>query len=171
MHTNQSPNDLAQEILHQLLAGEIRRLDQVKADLVERNNAFLPQDKWQVGFLVKGVFFKPSNTGNNWSQSTRVLEDPLVDEGNTLYADNKELSDDRQSIKQVLVQTLWDCETEQDIRDALPDCLNDLLPPMVSRLPRTRPMAFTIQDNPRAMKYFNKVLPRIEYYCAMRLIF
>jgi len=78
---------------------------------------------------------------------------------------------EKQLIKQSLSHLLIPCRSEQDIRDALPDCLSALMPRSIQALPRTNEEAWTIRNDERALRQYRKALPRIEFYSAARLIY
>jgi hypothetical protein len=56
------------------------------------------------------------------------------------------------------------------MRDALPNALKEFIPG-AQRLERTRPEAFTLQDNPRAYSQYMKLREKIEFYIATRLLY
>ena len=166
-----SPNEVVEHIVGTLFNAEYNRLDRQTAELLSRNNALLKRDDQLCGFLVNGVFFKPKNSGRDYEGKTRVLELELLEEGNQLLKDTQEVARYRQAIKQGLVHLIWNCQNFQDLRDALPDFLKDSLTREIAALPRTREPAWSIKDNPRAMKQYLKILPKLEFYSATRLLF
>lgn len=123
----------------------------------------------------------PGNTflydGKQYRLSTLV---GLVKENPTLHpsvlpamseyvTDEKIVDDEKSFVRQAIVRVLEPCETLQDIRDALPDCLVACIDGLM-QLPRTRPEAFTIANDARATRQFMKMLPDIQSYAATRLI-
>ena len=64
------------------------------------------------------------------------------------------------------------CTTRQDIRDVLPECLVAQDKDMgLQTFERTRPPAYTLDNDKRAMKQYEKILPIIEYYSGTHLLF
>lgn len=121
------------------------------------------------GFIFNGVFYRPSDVTGPIS-GRKALHMSLWGEMETLEKDKKFVDTDKQFVQQTLYSLLDPCQTEQDIRDALPECLINTLP-TTSRLPRTREPAFTIEGNDRAMRQYLKILPKIEVYAAARMIY
>jgi len=77
---------------------------------------------------------------------------------------------DKERIRQALTLVLRDCRSFQDMRDALPNALKDFIPGS-NRLERTRPEAYTLEDNPRAHAQYMKLREKIEFYIAARLLY
>lgn len=94
---------------------------------------------------------------------------PVLDD---LKADREAMQNESDRIRQALALVLKDCKTNQDIRDALPNCITDLVPECQG-LERTRPEAFTLAnaDNPRAYNQYMKLREKIEFYAASQLIY
>jgi hypothetical protein len=87
-----------------------------------------------------------------------------------LVADQAIVDDNRAYVQQSLVNLFDPCESLQDMRDTLPECLVGCVP-RLQQISREKEPAFTIKDNPRAMRQYLKVLPLMESYAAARLIF
>ena len=94
---------------------------------------------------------------------------PLVNEISALGTERKILEADQERITQALVLVLRGTSTWQDIRDALPNSLKDLIPEIKDR-DRTRPVAYTLEQNSRSYNQFMKLSDKIDYYVAMRLL-
>lgn len=84
-------------------------------------------------------------------------------------SDEKIVSSEKSFVRQAIVRVIEPCESQQDIRDALPDCLVACIPELM-QLSRTRPEAYTIAHDARATRQFSKMLPDIQSYAATRLI-
>lgn len=78
---------------------------------------------------------------------------------------------DKQLISQMLSKLIQPCSSMSDIRDTLPECVVTLDPWLSKTYTRLREPACSIQDNERDLKQYYKCLPKIETYCAMRLIY
>jgi hypothetical protein len=94
----------------------------------------------------------------------------LVPEMDLIVAEQATNQLERERIRQALALALWNTKTPQDRRDALPNCLQDLVPEC-SGLERTREEAYTLTDNPRAYSQYMQLREKIEFYVAARLLY
>jgi hypothetical protein len=130
----------------------------------------------RAGFYYNGIWYT-NVTGLNQSRVEKgFLHFSLNDEMEGFLKDKDEVSLDQDIIRQFLYNLLRHVWDWQDIRDALPDCLSSLVPE-TQRLSRTRPVGWTLDllaiDKVRdsARRQFEKLLPKIEFYMATRLIY
>jgi len=98
------------------------------------------------------------------------LSPTLVPEMDGIHTDRKILEVDCSRIKQALVLVLVGVSSFQDMRDALPNCLQDSIPECKG-LARTRDEAYTLLDNRRAYSQYMQLREKIEFYVATRLIY
>jgi hypothetical protein len=98
------------------------------------------------------------------------LHPSLLNEMDAILADQKMVAADRDRIKQALGIVLRDCRSFQDMRDALPNCMRDLIPEC-RNLERTREEAFTLVDNRRSYTQYMALREKIEFYVASRLLY
>jgi hypothetical protein len=98
------------------------------------------------------------------------LQSELVPQMDALAVERKIMTDDRDRISQALFLVLRGCQSAQDVRDALPNSLKDLMP-QLKGLERTRPEAFTLADNPRSYTQYMKLREKIDFYVAARLLY
>lgn len=157
---------LTEQIMFELLGAEVRRLNVWKDKLIEKNKQYFPGT---VGFIWDGQRYTQSNVMGQLPRFPSLHPD-LWNEANLLTKDLKLLSQEQAFVRQALVTVLADCRSEQDIRDALPDCIAEIIEPLRS-LPRTREEAFTLKDKPRQLKQWLKTRPNIDVYASARLIF
>ncbi|ESX17861.1 hypothetical protein X766_15755 [Mesorhizobium sp. LSJC255A00] len=99
-----------------------------------------------------------------------MLNQRLVGEMDAILAERKAFRNERDRIRQAFTMVLRDCRTFQDMRDALPNCVKDLIPEC-RHLERTRPEAFTLADNPRSYTQYMQLREKIEFYVASRLLY
>jgi hypothetical protein len=165
---NVSSHDIINNITKLLFAPDNRRI-QGWIDQICNKNKDISDNKDPLGFWYNDKYYRPS-----WLLSGRypkaILNHALYDEMDKLVKDERTTKDDQQFIRQTLFALVEPCETYQDLRDALPECLIDLIPNLGS-FSRTREAGYIIKDNPRAYKQYLQILPKIETYCATRLIF
>ena len=160
-------NSLIEVILESLFGNEDRRLDRLVEILNRENDKKLGHPA--TGFLVMGRYFKPKEAPA--SRDREMLHLDLLDQGLAFLADMDRVSADRQRVKQTLYLMLRFCRTEQDIRDALPDCLQTMVGQTIRNLPRTRPEGYTIIDNERAYRQFLEIKETIEFYSVSGLLY
>jgi len=117
-------------------------------------------------FLYKGYLFGSYKQKN---ERTGSPHPNIIAELLAHILRKKKMDEDKKAISQILGLLLIHCFTLQDIRDALPECIVRII---VRRdIPRTRPEAWCIQDNERAMRSYQQILPRIEFYMASQLLY
>lgn len=151
-----------------LFSAEERRLATAKEQFIKSNKECYP-NKPHDGFTYKGEVFFP--TGLMKGARTKVpLHFSLTDQVDDYLADMEKVWTDRHMISQLLVPILVPCESQQDIRDALPNCVVDTLADL-KNIKRVREPAFTIVNNDRIYKQYIKALPKIEFYATTRLLY
>jgi hypothetical protein len=166
-----SPYNIIHSIADKLFEAEERRINAMIVKLNQQNKR-LSEAKVD-GFLYNGQLYMPKQgsllvLGVN--QSKVPLHISLHSEMDKLAKDDKIVRDDRSFIIQTLFILLSPCVSKQDIRDTLPECIVDCAGDL-QRLSRTREPAWSIQHNPRAIKQYHKLLPKLEIYAAARLIY
>ena len=161
-------HEFIKRIAAALFNSEERRLEKVREQLIRSNKELYPT-KPHDGFTFGGKVYDPSNLVGG--RRTRVSLHPrLHDDMNDYLKDYEQIWTDRHLISQILHVILKPCETVQDIRDALPNCLVDTLPEL-KHLHRTREEAFTVQHDARALRQFQRTLKRMEFYATARLMY
>lgn len=161
-----SPHTLIDAIIQTLFSAEERRLTKA-IDEMCRSNTEAYKEQLD-GFHYQGRFFRPEGLKGHLKR--KVLHLSLHPQMDLHLRDEASIQADQQAIRQTLFQLLDPCKSDQDVRDTLPNCLTDTLG-KVAQLQRMAEPAFTIADNPRAMKQYLKVLPKLEMYSAARLLY
>ncbi len=163
-----SPVYLATEgIIKALFANDERRLTGWVDKLITRHNEHLSIASH--AFIYDGVIHRQSNVVGR-IEGPKMLAIGLQPEMDALLRDKAIIDDDRAYIRQTLCALLEPCTHPYDVRDALPECLVSCVPSL-SSYHRNREPAYTIQDNPRALRQYARILPKMEAYAAARLIF
>ena len=85
-----------------------------------------------------------------------------------LLNQENQMERDKVALTQLFTVMTDKCVNEQDLRDALPDMV--LPEKLKMRLPRTRPAAYTLEDNPAQMARYQKQYRKMCQYAAMRLL-
>lgn len=134
--------------------------------LIEKNNEYLK-------LVSSGFNYCGKNYGYDGSVTFKAhsLVTPLMPEMARIAALRKIVNFDRALIIQVFSKVLEPCESVQDARDVLPECLVSLDTAMVRDFKRTREPAWNIKDDPRALRQFQKTLTKVESYCAMKFLY
>jgi hypothetical protein len=161
-------HEIIRGITSALFLPEDRRI-QGWIDQIAQKNKEVIDVKDPLGFWYDGQYFRPSWIGQG-KYAKATLSESLHTEMDALVKDKKSIQDDKQYISQVLFSLIEPCSTYQDIRDTLPECLLDSVGNL-SSLSRTKEAAFTIQNDERALRQYREILPKIEAYCAARLIY
>lgn len=166
--TLSNSHEVIKKITTSLFTAEERRLGKVRESLIVANKEFY-RDRPHDGFTYSGKPYDP--VGLTRGARTRVpLHVDMTGRMEAYLSDLEQVWTDRHYISQILFTILQPCDSLQDIRDALPNCLVDTLD-SVKRLPRVREEAYTIQNNTMTLRQYRKVLPRIHFYSATGLLY
>lgn len=166
-----SHHKLIDTITAQLFKAEERRLDTA---LHKINRANREAGAATDGFFYNGQFYRPltgqllvAGKGHPKAMLHPSLHGPM----DGFLADKKRVEDERKFTYQTLMNLLTPCKCEQDIRSTLPECLKSFLPEEIATLERHTTAAFTIENNPRALRQYEKILPTIEAYSVSQLLY
>lgn len=141
--------------------------NEILTELIEQNHQLGGAKE---GFLYAGKFYTLQNPKNIHPTLRKPLHPSLYPQAME-YIKVRELADkERQRILHGLSILLTNCKTYQDARDALPDSLKDCLPE-ISKLPRTRPEAWTLADKPLLLRQYQETKELIEFYQANKLLY
>lgn len=160
--------NICNNLLKALFEPEDRRLDLCVQSLDSANREIRKHAKW--GFMHMGQVFIPNNAPYKREGSYPPLDFSLSRQGNAFLKDVAQVSNDSQAIKQMMVLLLKPCTSLQEMRDALPETLTSMVPEFRG-LTRLNDVAFTIRDDVRAMRQFNKLLDKIDFYVATQFIY
>jgi len=159
------------DILGKIFEIEQNRLSKQIESLIEENNMKLGQ--YNPGFFYMGKYYTNIlhytyyyNPGDLPS-----LNSQLHPEMAPLRTLEDQMKLDRSYIRQVLEKLLLPCQTVQDVRDVLPECVVDLFPTL-KELPRTREPAWTFENaNPMLQRQYSRALVKVQGYLAMRYLY
>ena len=168
MARNSQINEIITAINTYLFSKEEIRLKKLELEAVRKNKeaSNLVSD----GFFYQGLFYTDLNKSVSSKGIKENLHSSLVPFMEKLIKDKKQINFDKDRIKQALSIILIDCKNYQDVRDALPNQLTDVLE-HTKRLERTRPEGFTIKDDPRKVKQYEMLREKIEFYSITRMIY
>lgn len=165
---NSTLNEIINELLEKLFAPEKQSLQPRIQEIIQRNGQLMG-NVGANGFRYKGETYSnlanATRLGNNTSLHADLFEDM-----DRLLVEKKELDYDRARVKAGLIILLQSAYTDQDYRDAVPNCLAVLVD-RLSSLPRTREEAYTLKDDPQKLHQYKKVVSLIEYHAASRYLY
>ena len=143
-----------------------------KARLRRRLSRILAEvegDTTNTAFHYKGVSYFV--TGEPVLRGARVVDVPpaIIPLLESYLEDKSQVERDESVIKQLVAALLQECNTSQDIRDALPDAI---VPQHIAAdKERTRPAGYPFQNNPRLQRQFKKYEDVIFQYAAAKLLY
>ncbi len=165
---NSTLNEIINEFLTKLFAPEKQSLQSRILEMIQRNAQFMGNIGTN-GFRYKGETYSNLANATRFGNNTSLHTD-LFGDMDTLLVEKKELDYDRARVKAGLIILLQSAYTDQDYRDAAPNCLAVLVD-RLSSLPRTREEAYTLKDDPQKMHQYKKVVSLIEYHAASRYLY
>lgn len=165
---NSTLNEVITELLKKLFAPEKDALQPRILEIISKNAALMGNIAAN-GFRYKGETYSNLAYAQRAGASSNLHAD-LYNEMDLLLVEKKELDYDKARIKAGLIILLQTAYTDQDYRDALPNCLVSMID-RFKQLPRTREEAYTLKDDPVRMNQYKKVAPLIEYHSASRFLY
>lgn len=165
---NSTLNEIVTELLKKLFAPEKDALQPRILEIINKNAALIGNAAAN-GFRYKGEVYSNLSIGTRLGNNSN-LHASLYNEMDLLLVEKKELDYDKARIKAGLIILLQTAYTDQDYRDALPNCLTSMID-RFRNLPRTREEAYTLKDDPQKMNQYRKVAPLIEYHSASRFLY
>jgi hypothetical protein len=158
-------------LVEKLFEAERRRLAGEINELNSRNKKL--KNSTIDGFMYGGDFYAPfgvAMTVVGKGQAKQTLHFQLNNEMDAWVREQKSINDDQTLIKQMLFCLLKPCQSERDIRNALPECLVSLVQGL-NQHPRADEAGYTLRGDERGLRQFNKLLPKMELYSATRLLY
>jgi hypothetical protein len=169
-----SPNklsNLVNALTEEIFASEYRRLQKRSIMLVKENT--------QLGGKPDGFFYRSKlfsdldprlrfkgDKGNPHKSLIPALENYLADQASVDF--------DKIRVHQALVVILKPCKSNQDVIDAVPNTLHEVLgkiSPEYSKLSRSRQEAWSVLDNPQNYHQYMKLREKIEFYNTAKLLY
>ena len=161
-------NEIIRALTDALFSAEIKRLRKRELDLVTENRS-LSSEHYD-GFFYQGQFYTDLDRSLAAKGIKTSLHPSLVPSMERHIKDKKEVEFDRLRVKQALALLLKDVRTAQDLRDALPNQLVEMID-QIKGMERSRPEGFTLMTDPRKIKQYQKLREKIEFYTAARLLY
>ena len=161
-------NEIIRALTDALFSAETKRLRKKEFDLVAENRSLSSQH--YDGFFFQGQFYTDLDRSLASKGIKTSLHPSLVPSMERHIKDKKEVEFDRLRVKQALALLLKDVRTAQDLRDALPNQLAEMID-QIKGMERSRPEGFTLMTNQRKIKQYQKLREKIEFYTAARLLY
>jgi hypothetical protein len=139
-------------------------------DKLDGQNRELRQDNTLLGFLYLGRYFRPSHVEGKDPMGVKPCHPDLYSKIEAYLSDEKLVDSDKQFLRQGLYTLLDPCQSLQDVRDTLPECLVPFLPE-IKDIDRDREPGFTLEGNPRGARQFEKLRDKLEAYAVSGIIF
>lgn len=159
------------DVVKHLFNPELRRLDNMLLDIIKQNEECLIL-RDTAGFLYQGNFYKRKGWQAPAFGERHPLHESLFKTMQFYQEQTSKLLMEVHMINQMVFRLVQGCLDRQDVRDALPECIVVQDKHMeLNKYPRTRPVAYTLDGDKRAMAQFQKVLPAMEYYAGTHLLY
>jgi hypothetical protein len=153
------------QLIEQILEPEYKQIRRQIDELVDRNKELLGPDTDE-GFIYSGKWYARTGMVGRPNQS---LHPDLWPTMQRIVDFTKTLTDDKQIMYQVLAKVISECNTYEEVRNELPECVVSLNP-LLYHYSRSHEPAKSIQKNERDYRQYQKVLMKIQTYCAMRYL-
>lgn len=161
-------NEIIKALTNALFKAETKRLKKRELELVGENRSLFSEQ--YNGFFYQGQFYTDLDRSLASKGIKTSLHPSLVPSMERHIKDKKEVEFDRLRVKQALALLLKDVRTAQDLRDALPNRLAEMID-QIKGMERSRPEGFTLMTDPRKIKQYQKLRENIEFYTAARLLY
>ena len=161
-------NEIIKALTSALFMAETKRLKKRELELVAENRS-LSSGHYD-GFFYQGRFYTDLDRSIASKGIKASLHPSLVPSMEAHAKDKEEVRFDRLRVKQALTLLLKDVRTAQDLRDALPNQLAEMID-QIKGMERSRPEGFTLMTDQRKIKQYQKLREKIEFYTAARLLY
>ena len=161
-------NEIIKALTSALFMAETKRLKKRELELVAENRS-LSSGHYD-GFFYQGRFYTDLDRSIASKGIKASLHPSLVPSMERHIKDRREVEFDRLRVMQALALLLKDVRTAQDLRDALPNQLAEMID-QIKGMERSRPEGFTLMTDPRKIKQYQKLREKIEFYTAARLLY
>lgn len=166
-------------IISVLFAPEKRRVDRMIVMLNEENgkkkgivplgfmhmgNVYVPQDNMH---LFKVLHGKQRGAG----EKIPTLAFELAAKASEFMADLNVLKADEAKIRQVLYLMIHQANDFQELRDAIPDCIANVMSEFKEVPRKMVDCTYLIRNNWRSVRDYERALPKMEFYAMTALIY
>jgi len=160
-------------LIPKLFEAEDRYLGGMISEL-NRQNSEVKKQRFN-GFIYMGVKFVPPELRWNlrWiaKQPLPTLDFSLLGSSSEFIVHFNRVDLDKRKIKQALFLLLNQCNTLQEIRDVLPDCLVSLVPEIANMDRFIQDPLYMMRSDKFFMDQFPRILEKIEFYVMSHMIY
>lgn len=162
-------------ITARLFAAEHRRINSMIEELNRKNSEF--KKKVLYGFIHMGERYIPESCRAQFAANRRqqialpTLAFELLPEASAFVSDINKIKLDKDQIKQVLFKLMYQANTLQELRDTVPEVIVPLVPELAGISREMRDPTYLIKSDWRAVRDYEKVIPKIELYAMAALIY
>ena len=161
-----------------LFEPETRRLDRLVSVLTTKNAEC--KGKPCYGFMHMGDVYVPSEHVQSFravygkrgaSNTVPTLDIRLMDDVREFMADKRKINLDKDQIRQILFKLMYQANTLQELRDAVPDCIAVLIPELKDKERFMREPTYLHPGDHRIAREYERMLPKMELYAMTRLLY
>lgn len=165
------------KIIAKLFEAEDRYSDNLIAELNRQNSEVKKQQF--VGFMHMGQRFvlreyrprfSAARRGHRGIHALPTLAFSLLEPASHFMKYQTRVDLDKSQIKQLLFGLLHQCNTLQEIRDTLPECLVPLVPEVAGLSRFIQDPCFLIRNDRFVMADYERIISKIEFYAMSHLI-
>lgn len=164
--TNMFAAAAGQAVVDALRQNEVSELVVELRDLIQGNYAL---GGMSYGFMFQGHFYTTMLKDHMRNAVKKPIHPELVSAANAYVERRTQLNKDMTRIGSGLSLLLRPCKDWQDVRDALPDAMKEEVNNLTG-LPRTRPEAWTLKDQPLLLHQYELTSELIFMYIAKRFL-
>lgn len=164
--------DCVFDLTGSLFKHEYARLDKARDEIVKGNDRLRRERgmKDMHGFVYDGIIYRLS-VPPVFHKAVPALQPEMEDGMRDYLADRKKVDLDRQRIGQTVLSLIGGCESTQDIRDALPECVIFFAPMGIDKMQRTPGTEAASHLEGRALRQYEKNLELMQFYSTTRLFY
>lgn len=161
-----------------LFEPETRRLDRLVSVINAKNAEY--KGKACYGFMHMGEVYVPSEHVQSFravhgrrgaSNTVPTLAIQLMDEARDFMSEVNKIKLDKDQIRQILFKLIYQANTLQELRDAIPDCVAALLPELKDKHRFMPEPTYLHPGDDRIAREYERMLPKMELYAMTRLLY
>lgn len=156
-----------EHIIIVLLKKDHDRLDHILKGFIEENYSL---GGIKEGFLLEGKFHTLLPPKQQFAVEKRMLHPRLHAEVREYLAECRLILTEAKTIQQGLSLLVKPCKSPQDLRDALPEDIVDLIPDL-RRLTRQRPEAWCLEGSEFQKHQYSAVKDKLMFYITNQMLY
>lgn len=158
-------------VITHLFKAEHRRLKQYICRIIDLNNEARSTATQAITYEGR-IYTKDKNQflGPIEIPQRPLLDQSVIPEMIKFLADEKQIKSDEAKIRQLVGAAICHCETLQEVRDLLPDCMVQYIESLKG-VSRQNPIGSPILAFERAHRQYMAIVPKIEMYSVTHLMY